>query len=89
MFTICYGYCVLNFEWLCCMFAVLGVINPCLVTTDIRCRLFAIALAWISPFILLGISYPFPYTLCCIFKVLFVTAGQTLLIRLGKSIQLF
>lgn len=39
------------------LFLGLGIIEPFLVTTDIRCRLFSIALAWMSPFILFSISY--------------------------------
>ncbi|XP_052799562.1 GPI ethanolamine phosphate transferase 1-like isoform X1 [Mya arenaria] len=36
---------------------ILAIVEPFLVTTDIRCRLFAVALAWMGPYILLGISY--------------------------------
>ncbi|WAR03939.1 PIGN-like protein [Mya arenaria] len=42
---------------------ILAIVEPFLVTTDIRCRLFAVALAWMGPYILLGISYPFFNTL--------------------------
>ncbi|XP_053375455.1 GPI ethanolamine phosphate transferase 1-like isoform X2 [Mercenaria mercenaria] len=45
------------------IFLGLGIIEPFLVTTDIRCRLFSIALAWMSPFILFSISYE------CLFMV--------------------
>lgn len=45
------------------LFLGLGIIEPFLVTTDIRCRLFSIALAWMSPFILFSISYE------CLFMV--------------------
>ncbi|KAL4223574.1 hypothetical protein ACF0H5_017044 [Mactra antiquata] len=41
------------------VFLLLGAIEPLFVTTDIRCRLFTIALAWMSPFVLFSISYPF------------------------------
>ena len=41
------------------LFSGLGVIEPFLVTTDLRCRLLTILLAWMSPFILFSISYPF------------------------------
>ncbi|KAH3894035.1 hypothetical protein DPMN_018192, partial [Dreissena polymorpha] len=42
---------------------VIGILEPFIVTTDIKCRLFAIALGWMAPYILLCISYPFyiPY----------------------------
>lgn len=45
------------------IFLVLCVIEPFLVTTDIRCRLLAICLAWMSPAILLSISFE------CLFMV--------------------
>lgn len=45
------------------IFLGLGLIEPFLVTTEVRCRLLTIALAWISPFILFSISYELLYML--------------------------